>query len=89
LLTQLAEKLLEKEVIFKEDLENIFGKRKFERDIEAEAEEKLEAETNAAKALASENKSTETIAEIATETTSDVKPEDDKKDPEPPKTTLF
>lgn len=29
-LTQLANKLLEKEVIFKEDLEEIFGKRKFE-----------------------------------------------------------
>ncbi len=33
-LTQLAEKLLEKEVIFKEDLEEIFGKRPFEKDIE-------------------------------------------------------
>jgi ATP-dependent Zn protease len=43
LLTQLAEKLLEKEVIFKEDLENIFGKRKFEKDIEAEADRKIEA----------------------------------------------
>ncbi len=31
-LTQLAEKLLEKEVIFKEDLEEIFGKRPFETD---------------------------------------------------------
>ena len=30
-LTQLAEKLLEKEVIFKEDLEDIFGKRPFEK----------------------------------------------------------
>ncbi len=30
LLTQLAEKLLEKEVIFKEDLETIFGKRTFD-----------------------------------------------------------
>lgn len=37
-LTQLAEKLLEKEVIFKEDLEAIFGKRPFEKDV---AEEKL------------------------------------------------
>jgi ATP-dependent metalloprotease FtsH len=32
-LTQLAEKLLEKEVIFKEDLETIFGKRPFEKEI--------------------------------------------------------
>ena len=30
-LTLLAEKLLEKEVIFKEDLEEIFGKRPFEK----------------------------------------------------------
>jgi uncharacterized membrane protein (Fun14 family) len=30
-LTQLAEKLLEKEVIFKEDLEEIFGKRPFDK----------------------------------------------------------
>jgi cell division protease FtsH len=33
-LTILAEKLLEKEVIFKEDLEDIFGKRPFEKDKE-------------------------------------------------------
>lgn len=32
LLTALAEKLLEKEVIFKEDLENIFGKRPFDKE---------------------------------------------------------
>lgn len=32
LLTQLAEKLLEKEVIFKEDLETIFGKRPFDKE---------------------------------------------------------
>jgi len=33
-LTTLAEKLLEKEVIFKEDLEEIFGKRPFEKEEE-------------------------------------------------------
>jgi ATP-dependent metalloprotease FtsH len=32
LLTQLAEQLLDKEVIFKEDLETIFGKRPFDKD---------------------------------------------------------
>jgi cell division protease FtsH len=32
-LTTLAERLLEKEVIFKEDLEKIFGVRNFEKDI--------------------------------------------------------
>ena len=41
-LTTLAERLLEKEVIFKEDLEKIFGKRNFEKDILAmENESKL------------------------------------------------
>jgi ATP-dependent metalloprotease FtsH len=35
-LTTLAEKLLEKEVIFKEDLEEIFGKRPFEKDRQEE-----------------------------------------------------
>lgn len=34
-LNQLAEKLLEKEVIFKEDLEEVFGKRPFEKEDEA------------------------------------------------------
>ncbi|MCM4155917.1 ATP-dependent zinc metalloprotease FtsH [Gramella sp. AN32] len=37
-LTQLAEILLDKEVIFKDDLEKIFGKRPFDKDV---AEEKL------------------------------------------------
>jgi len=41
-LTTLAERLLEKEVIFKEDLEKIFGKRNFAKDILAlENEKKL------------------------------------------------
>ncbi len=44
LLVKLAEQLLEKEVIFKEDLEIIFGKRRFEKDIEAEALEQGEKE---------------------------------------------
>jgi len=43
LLGQVAELLLEKEVIFKEDMEKIFGKRTFDRDIEREKEEKDEA----------------------------------------------
>ncbi len=38
-LTELAERLLEKEVIFKDDLEKIFGKRLFEKDIAEEIEE--------------------------------------------------
>jgi ATP-dependent metalloprotease FtsH len=53
LLKQLAEKLLEKEVIFKEDLETIFGKRPFDKEdlpitkaveLEAKAEDKKEEE---------------------------------------------
>ena len=44
-LTTLAVRLLEKEVIFKEDLEKIFGKRNFEKDILAlENEKKLREE---------------------------------------------
>ncbi|MEP2056245.1 ATP-dependent zinc metalloprotease FtsH [Maribacter litoralis] len=44
-LTTLAERLLEKEVIFKEDLEKIFGKRNFEKDVLAlENEKKLKEE---------------------------------------------
>ena len=41
-LTELAERLLEKEVIFKEDLEKIFGKRPFEKE---ETATKIEAST--------------------------------------------
>ncbi len=47
-LDQLADKLLEKEVIFKEDLENIFGKRPFEKEEIEDAkvvEEKTSTET--------------------------------------------
>ena len=35
-LTKLAERLLEKEVIFKDDLEEIFGKRPFEKETQSE-----------------------------------------------------
>ena len=38
-LTELAERLLEKEVIFKDDLEKIFGKRPFEKNNEEQAPE--------------------------------------------------
>jgi cell division protease FtsH len=41
---QLAQVLLEKEVIFKEDLEKIFGKRTFKRDIEREKEDVIDRE---------------------------------------------
>lgn len=44
-LTTLANLLLEKEVIFKEDLEKIFGKRKYRSHHEDEFEEETEGET--------------------------------------------
>ncbi|WP_339715566.1 ATP-dependent zinc metalloprotease FtsH [uncultured Kriegella sp.] len=40
-LTVLAERLLEKEVIFKEDLEKIFGKRPFDKEFDKKGQEKL------------------------------------------------
>jgi cell division protease FtsH len=48
-LTVLAELLLEKEVIFKVDLEKIFGKRPFEKEeekIEKKTEEKVEEKSS-------------------------------------------
>jgi ATP-dependent metalloprotease FtsH len=58
-LVKLADKLLEKEVIFKEDLENIFGKRMWEKDLLLAAEEKKAAESKEAenKALPEKNES--------------------------------
>ncbi|MDL5510780.1 ATP-dependent zinc metalloprotease FtsH [Arenibacter sp. M-2] len=50
-LTELAERLLEKEVIFKDDLEKIFGKRPFDKDKRLEAEEAAEKEEKAKKDL--------------------------------------
>ena len=43
-LIELAERLLEKEVIFKEDLEKIFGKRPFESEFDQKGQEKVGAE---------------------------------------------
>ena len=44
-LTMLAEKLLDKEVIFKEDLEEIFGKRPFDKPEQESIKPKLNADT--------------------------------------------
>lgn len=85
LLTQLAEKLLDKEVIFKEDLENIFGKRPFDKEeiplikadsnISPSAEVKIETKA--------EEKKEEPKAE-------EKKPEEKKdSEPEKPLNTLF
>lgn len=38
-LTELAERLLEKEVIFKDDLEKIFGKRPFDKEFDEKGQE--------------------------------------------------
>ncbi len=46
-LITLAERLLEKEVIFKEDLEKIFGKRPFEKEFDQKGQEKLNGEKKA------------------------------------------
>ncbi len=43
-LIELAERLLEKEVIFKEDLEKIFGKRPFESEFDPKGQEKINTE---------------------------------------------
>ncbi|MFN7013355.1 MAG: ATP-dependent zinc metalloprotease FtsH [Bacteroidia bacterium] len=60
-LDKLATALLQKEVIFKEDLEEIFGKRMFERDLQEEAEtQKAQDENNVTvQATATETKTEE------------------------------
>jgi len=55
-LTELAEHLLEKEVIFKEDLEKIFGKRPFEKDIDEKSQEEISDENLTPKESTEENK---------------------------------
>lgn len=80
LLTLLAEKLLDKEVIFKEDLEIIFGKRPFDK----EELPLIKAESNI-------SPSAEIKAETKTEEKQEEKKEDKKSDnePEKPINTLF
>jgi len=60
-LTELAEQLLAKEVIFKEDLERIFGKRQWESDelvdIEVKSEVQIESEIQSESEVQSENES--------------------------------
>jgi len=89
LLKLLAEKLLEKEVIFKEDLELIFGKRLFEKDQEAAlAEAKSDAAAIAATGapVVADEKKTGLVTETATVESADKSAE---KEPETPKNTLF
>jgi cell division protease FtsH len=58
-LTTLAKRLLEKEVIFKDDLEKIFGKRPFSKDIEEEALAVKAREAKAEEVKAEEEKAEE------------------------------
>ncbi len=55
-LTELAERLLDKEVIFKEDLEKIFGRRPFDKDFDQKNQEEVASEKLAQEATAKENK---------------------------------
>ncbi|MEX0287551.1 MAG: ATP-dependent zinc metalloprotease FtsH [Flavobacteriaceae bacterium] len=55
-LTELAERLLEKEVIFKEDLEKIFGKRPFEKESNEKEEQAVAVESQTTEETTEENK---------------------------------
>jgi len=72
-LTKLAELLLEKEVIFKDDLENIFGKRPFDD----EETPFVEIKTDAEEKEATDTKEETTVEEVKTETKEEVKSETD------------
>jgi cell division protease FtsH len=76
LLTMLAEKLLEKEVIFKEDLETIFGKRPFDK----EEIPLLKQDSNSSAEIENAKKNTEPAK--------DDKPKNND-EPEKPLNTLF
>jgi cell division protease FtsH len=78
-LTELAERLLDKEVIFKEDLEKIFGQRPFEKQFDkkgqeiAKEEEKPTEETGSVDAKKSVSKKKKTSEEKPEELTEDNK----------------
>lgn len=55
-LTELAERLLDKEVIFKEDLEKIFGRRPFDKSFDEHGQEAVASEKLAEEETAKENK---------------------------------
>ena len=72
-LTTLADKLLEKEVIFKENLEEIFGKRQWISEAQAEEDERAEIAAHAAETAEKieESSSTEEPTTAVTEATDD------------------
>ncbi|MEA1786852.1 ATP-dependent zinc metalloprotease FtsH [Arenibacter sp. GZD96] len=69
-LVELAERLLEKEVIFKDDLEKIFGKRAFEKDLLEQEEKDQETKEKVVNIVTDPEESTEPIDK---ETTKKVK----------------
>jgi cell division protease FtsH len=86
LLQQLAEKLLDKEVIFKEDLELIFGKRPFDKD---ELPLLKVTENTTASIEPASVTTTEVKEEKKTEEKKDEAPSDSGNSTETPKSTLF
>jgi ATP-dependent metalloprotease FtsH len=62
-LTRLAEKLLEKEVIFKEDLEDIFGKRPWDQQKEEETDDKKSTDTPSSNEMNTSSSEEEKTAE--------------------------
>jgi len=82
-LDKLAEKLLEEEVIFKDDLQVIFGKRPFEKDVRDAAEEAKNAAANGNGVKTADSKTppasdAETKGEDAEEVSSTQTPPEDK-----------
>ena len=68
-LVQLAEKLLEQEVIFKEDLETIFGKRPWEKEedvpvIETPAPQQIESSENSDTPTSNETEETSVVEDV-------------------------
>jgi cell division protease FtsH len=81
-LTELAEVLLEKEVIFKDNLEKIFGKRTFARDLQEEELLKKEAEEKkkAVENLETEKNDSENVQETSTSETNTEDPVSEEKE---------
>lgn len=81
-LTQLAEKLLSAEVIFKEDLEEIFGKRPWDREHIQEDLRKVEIPEELKQELEENEAKTATVSSDVEETENDEATEENKEDSE-------
>ena len=81
-LTLLADKLLEKEVIFRDDLELIFGKSKFEEELKEEKKMSKKASPakngKSEKATESKEKKTEVVSDSEPDTKSGDAPSEEK-----------